>query len=113
MVANDHLDDFIKYGGLSARAESYLAGADPENPLASALFADLRGLPPLLVHVGSAETLLDDSTRLAALAKKAGVDLTLEIWDDMVHVWQAFASILPEGQRSIEETGTFIREKLG
>ena len=113
MAANDHLDDFIKYGGLSARAESYLGGADPKNPLASALFADLRGLPPLLVHVGSAETLLDDSTRLAALAKKAGVDLTLEIWDDMVHVWQAFASILPEGQRSIEETGTFIREKLG
>ena len=113
MAANDHLDDFIKYGGLSARAESYLGGADPENPLASALFADLRGLPPLLVHVGSAETLLDDSTRLAALAKKAGVDLTLKIWDDMVHVWQAFASILPEGQQSIEETGTFIREKLG
>ena len=113
MAANDHLDDFIKYGGLSARAESYLGGADPKNPLASALFADLRGLPPLLVHVGSAETLLDDSTRLAALAKKAGVDLTLKIWDDMVHVWQAFASILPEGQRSIEETGTFIREKLG
>lgn len=113
MAANDHLDDFIKYGGLSARAESYLGGADPENPLASALFADLRGLPPLLVHVGSAETLLDDSTRLAALAKKAGVDLTLKIWDDMVHVWQAFASILPEGQQSIEETGAFIREKLG
>ena len=113
MAANDHLDDFIKYGGLLARAESYLGGADPENPLASALFADLRGLPPLLVHVGSAETLLDDSTRLAALAKKAGVDLTLKIWDDMVHVWQAFASILPEGQQSIEETGAFIREKLG
>ena len=113
MAANDHLDDFIKFGGLSARAESYLGGADPKNPLASALFADLRGLPPLLVHVGAAETLLDDSTPLAALAKKAGVDLTLKIWDDMVHVWQAFASILPEGQQSIEETGTFIREKLG
>ena len=112
MAANDHLDDFIKYGGLSARAESYLSGADPKNPLASALYADLRGLPPLLVHVGSAETLLDDSTRLAALAEEAGVDLTLKIWDDMVHVWQAFASILPEGQQSIDETGAFIRAKL-
>jgi acetyl esterase/lipase len=113
MAANDHLDDFIKYGGLAARAESYLSGADPKNPLASALYADLHGLPPLLVHVGSAETLLDDSTRLASLAKEAGIDLTLKVWDDMVHVWQAFASILPEGQQSIEETGVFIRERLG
>ena len=113
MTANDHLDDFIKYRGLLARAESYLSGADPKNPLASALYADLRGLPPLLVHVGSSETLLDDSRRLAALAKEAGVDLTLKIWDDMVHVWQVFASILPEGQQSIEETGAFIRGKLG
>ncbi len=113
MAANDHLDDFIKYGGLAARAESYLSGADPKNPLASALYADLHGLPPLLVHVGSAETLLDDSTRLASLAKEAGIDLTLKVWDDMVHVWQAFASILPEGQQSMEETGVFIRERLG
>ena len=113
MAANDHLDDFIKYGGLSARAQSYLGGADPKHPWASALYADLTGLPPLLVHVGSAETLLDDSTRLVDVAGKAGVDVTLKIWDDMVHVWQAFASILPEGQQSIEESGAFIREKLG
>ncbi len=113
MSANDHLDDFIKYGGLSARAESYLGGADPKHPWASALYADLKGLPPMLVHVGSAETLLDDSTRLVTLAEKAGVDVTLKIWEDMVHVWQAFASILPEGQQSIEESGAFIREKLG
>ena len=113
MAANDHLDDFIKYGGLSARAQSYLGGADPKHPWASALFADLTGLPPLLVHVGSADTLLDDSTRLVDVAEKAGVDVTLKIWDDMVHVWQAFASILPEGQQSIEESGAFIREKLG
>ncbi len=113
MSANDHLDDFIKYGGLSARAQGYLGEADPKHPWASALHADLHGLPPLLIHVGSAETLLDDSTRLAVLAKEAGVDVTLKIWDDMVHVWQAFASILPEGQQSIEETGGFIRSKLG
>ena len=66
----------------------------------------------MLIHVGSAETLLDDSTRLATLAREAGVDVTLKIWDDMVHVWQAFASILPEGQQSIEETGAFIRQRL-
>ena len=113
MAANDHLDDFIKYSGLSARAQSYLGGADAKHPWASALYADLTGLPPLLVHVGSAETLLDDSTRLVDVAQKAGVDVTLKIWEDMVHVWQAFASILPEGQQSIEESGAFIREKLG
>ena len=112
MAANDHLDDFIKRAGLSARAEAYLDGADPKHPWASALHADLRGLPPLLLHVGSAETLLDDSTRLAALAREAGVDVTLKVWEDMVHVWQVFASILPEGQRSIEEMGEFIRQKL-
>jgi len=113
MVSNDHLDDFIKHGGLLARAKAYLGDADPKHPWASAVHADLRGLPPLLIHVGSGETLLDDSTRLAALAKEAGVDVTLKIWEDMVHVWQAFASILPEGQQSIEEAGEFIRRNLG
>ena len=113
MAANDHLDDFIKFGGLSTRAKGYLGDADPKHPWASALYADLSGLPPLLIHVGSAETLLDDSTRLAALAKEAGVTVTLKVWEDMVHVWQAFASILPEGQQSIEETGEFIRQRLG
>lgn len=112
MSANDHLDDFIKYGGLSARAQAYLGDADPKHPWASALHADLSGLPPLLIHVGSAETLLDDSTRLVEVAEKAGVDVTLKIWEDMVHVWQVFAAILPEGQQSIEETGDFIRERL-
>ena len=113
MAANDHLDDFIKYGGLSTRAQSYLGDADPRGPLASALFADLAGLPPLLIHVGSAETLLDDSTRLVALVEEAGGDVTLKIWEDMVHVWQVFASILPEGQKSIEEMGEFVRERMG
>ena len=113
MAANDHLDDFIKYGGLSARAKGYLGDADPKHPWASALHADLRGLPPLLIHVGSAETLLDDSTRLATLAREAAMDVTLKIWDDMVHVWQAFASILPEGQQSIEEAGEFVRHRFG
>ncbi len=113
MAANDHLDDFIKYGGLLARAKSYLGDADPRHPWASALFGDLRGLSPLLIHVGSAETLLDDSLRLEAMAKDAEVPVTLKVWDDMVHVWQAFAAILPEGQQSIEEAGEFIRHEIG
>jgi len=113
MSVNDDLDAFIKYEGLFARAQSYLGEADPKHPWASALYADLHGLPPLLIHVGSAETLLDDSTRLAILAKDSGVDVSFKIWDDMVHVWQLFASVLPEGQQSIDESGEFIRSKLG
>ncbi len=67
-------------GGL-AQAQLYLGGADPRTPLAAPLYADLRGLPPMLIHVGDAEVLLDDSTRLAERAKAAGVDVTLEVWD--------------------------------
>ena len=73
---------------------------------------DLRGLPPLLIQVGTAETLLDDSTRLADRAKAAGVEVDLQIWEDMVHVWQIFAPILPEGQQAIDGIGEFIRQRM-
>jgi monoterpene epsilon-lactone hydrolase len=89
-------------------AEVYLAGADPCNPLASPLYADLRGLPPLLLQVGSDEILLSDSTELARLAKAAGVEVTLDIWTGMQHVWQYAASIIPEGRRAIQQAATFI-----
>ena len=94
-------------------AQAYLGGADPRTPLAAPLYADLKGLPPLLIHVGTAETLLDDSTRLAERAKAAGVDVTLEPWDDMIHVWQFMASMLPEGQQAIDRIGGFVREHIG
>jgi monoterpene epsilon-lactone hydrolase len=94
-------------------AKAYLGGAHPRTPLASPLYADLTGLPPLLIQVGTAETLLDDSTRLAERAKSVGVDVALEVWDDMFHVWQFFASMLPEGQQAIDRIGEFIREHTG
>ena len=93
-------------------AAYYLAGQNPRTPLAAPLYANLSGLPPLLIQVGTAETLLDDSTRLAERARKAGVNVTLEPWEDMVHVWQAFAAILPEGQQAIERIGEFIRQRV-
>ena len=80
----------------------YLGDRDPRTPLASPLYADLRGIPPLLIQVGSAEVLLDDSTRLADRVSAAGVDTTLEVWPEMIHVWQSFASILPEARQAIE-----------
>lgn len=93
-------------------AALYLGDAPATNPLASPLFADLSGLPPTLIQVGDAEVLLDDSTRVADKMKAAGVDVTLEVWDEMIHVWQAFATILPEGQQAIDKTGEFIRSRV-
>ena len=94
-------------------AGGYLAGQDPRTPLASPLYGDLRGLPPLLIHVGTAETLLDDSTRLATRARAAGVAVDLEVWDDMIHVWHAFAPLLPESDEAIARVGTWVRGRLG
>jgi len=96
---------------LQQMADAYLAGRDPKTPNASPLFADLRGLPPLLIHVGTAETLLDDSTRFAERARAAGVDVELEVWDDMIHVWHAFAFLLPEGQQAVERIGQYLRRR--
>jgi len=95
--------------GIIEMAKAYLGEADPRIPLASPIYADLKGLPPLLIQVGTAETLLDDSTRLAKRAKAAGVEVILEPWEEMIHVWHAFAEILPEGQEAIERIGEFVR----
>jgi monoterpene epsilon-lactone hydrolase len=91
----------------------YLGGRDPRTPLASPLYADLRGIPPMLIQVGSAEVLLDDSTRLAERALAQGVDTTLEVWPEMIHVWQSFAAILPEARQAIERIGKFVQTHLG
>ena len=93
-------------------AKAYLAGADPRTPLANPLYADLAGLPPLLIQVGDHEVLLDDSTRLAERAQAAGVQVKLEVWPEMIHRWQSYAAVLPEGQQAVEDIGTFIREQI-
>ena len=67
-------------------------------------------MPPLLTQVGDNETLRDDSVRFAEKAKAAGVDVTLEVWPEMIHVWQIFAAMLPEGQQAIDRIGAFIKE---
>jgi len=99
--------------GMPETAETYLAGADPRHPYASPLYADLHGLPPVLIQVGDAEVILDDSTRFAAKARTAGVDVTLEVWDDMPHVWQAFAGLLPESDKAIERIGKWLQQRFG
>lgn len=104
-----HVDPLVQPDRLLQLAAWYLGGAHPRTPLAAPLYADLRGLPPLLVQVGTAEILLDDATRLADRAKAAGVEVTLEAWEDMIHVWQLFAPMLQEGQRAIDGIGAFVR----
>ena len=93
-------------------AKAYLDGADPRAPLANPLYADLHGLPALLIQVGDHEVLLDDSTRLAERAQAAGVQVELEIWPEMIHRWHSYAAVLPEGQQAIEDIGAFLREQI-
>lgn len=106
------VDVMIKPAGMAETAETYLAGQDPRHPYASPLYADLHGLPPVLVHVGDAEVILDDSTRLAARARDHGVDVTLEVWDEMPHVWHAFAGLLPEADQAIERIGSWLAQRV-
>jgi len=91
----------------------YLGDRDPRTPLASPLYADMRGLPPLLIQVGSSEVLLEDSLRLAERATIAGVSTTLEVWPEMIHVFQIFAAILPEAREAIKRVGEFVRLQIG
>jgi len=104
-------DPIVKRAGVAEMGRAYLGTTDPRTPLASPLFADLRGLPPLLIHVGSEEVLLDDSVQLAARARAAGVDTALEVWDRMIHVWHWFLPMLDEAQAAVEGIGRFTRAK--
>lgn len=111
MTTRASVDPMVQRPGLLWFAGLYLGGANPRTPLAAPLYADLHGLPPLFIHVGTAETLLDDATRLAERAKAAGVDVTIEVWEEMIHVWHLFAAMLPEGQQAIEGVGAYIRQR--
>ncbi len=94
-------ESIAHYAGL------YSPGGDFTRPYVSPLFGDFRGLPPLLIHVGGAEVLLDDSLRVAEKAAAAGVPVELKIWPRMIHVFQALAVILPEARKAIREIGAF------
>ncbi len=106
-------DPMVGKENLLISAKTYLGGSDPRAPLAAPLYADLRGLPPTLIQVGDAEVLLDDSTRLAGIAREAGVEVKMDVWDDMIHVWHLFAPILPEGKQAIAQAGEFIKKHTG
>ncbi len=106
------VDPLISETYLTELARQYLAGADPANPLVSPLRADLAGLPPLLIQVGSAETLLDDAARIAERAGAADVAVTLEVWPHMIHAWPLWAAHLESGRRALAHAGAFIRAQV-
>lgn len=106
---NVESDAIVRPQDTERMAGWYLQGADPANSLASPARADLSGLPPLLIQVGAAEILVDDSRQLAATAEANGVETTLEVWPDMVHVWQMFAGRVPESTEAVERIGQFVR----
>ena len=106
------LDPMCRVPALTVSRDAYVAGRDPKAPTVSPVFASLAGLPPLLIQVGTAELLLADATELAANARRDGVDVTLEVWDEMIHVFQAFFPLLPEGRAAIGKIAEFLAAKL-
>src|SRR5215471_541046 len=113
MTAKAAVDPLIQKPYLMELAAAYLNGVDPRAPLASPIYADLRGLPPFLIQVGSAETLLDDAVRLAGVAGAADVRVTLEVWPDMIHAWHLFYQQLSAGHLALATVGAFIHSMLG
>ena len=111
-AAKAQSDTMITKAGLDLFSSTYLAGTDPRHPLASPLFADLTGLPPTLIQVGGEESLLSDSAGMAQALGLAGVDVTLRIWPEMIHVWHFFAPRLTAGQAATDEAGAWLRGRL-
>ncbi|MGA0597476.1 alpha/beta hydrolase [Enterovirga sp. CN4-39] len=110
--ANNRAEDLFFNDNLRPVAELYLAGADPMTPLASPLYADLSGLPPLLVHVGERELLLDDAARLVERAAAAGDEVAFERWPVVPHGWQLLQGIVPEAARSVAEAAAFLHARI-
>lgn len=112
-AANDKRCAMFFGNGLGFARDLYLGkSGDPHDPLASPLYADLRGLPPLLIHAGSDETLRDDSTQLAERAHDAGVPVELTLWPAVPHVWQLFHRFVPEGRQSLAAASQFLNKAI-
>jgi acetyl esterase/lipase len=113
LVSKAAVDPLIHKEYLNELADAYLpVGMDRKDPRVSPLYADFRNFPPILIQIGSNETLLDDATRLAARAGAADVAVILEIWPHMIHAWQLWNAHLEDGRRALSNAGAFIRTHL-
>ncbi|MBX9827006.1 MAG: alpha/beta hydrolase [Xanthobacteraceae bacterium] len=109
LVTKDAVDPLIHKPYLEELAAAYAGAANRRDPLISPLFADLHGFPPVLVQVGSAETLLDDAIGFASAAAEADVPVTLEVWPHMIHAWPMWNAKLADGRRALEQAAAFMR----
>jgi epsilon-lactone hydrolase len=112
MDFNAPSDPTVQKDTILEMARLYLNGADPRSPLAAPLYADLKGIAPLLIQVGGIETLLDDSIRLAGRAAAAGVPTRLDVWPGMPHIWHIFHPILTAGRQATLQAGAFIKDVM-
>jgi monoterpene epsilon-lactone hydrolase len=112
MTSKVTADPSFRREAIAVRAKDYAGSADPANPLISPIFADLHGLPPLLIQVGSNEVLLDDAVRLAARAAEDDVQVTLEVTPGVPHLFQTFAAMLDEGEAALQRVADFLRTAL-
>jgi epsilon-lactone hydrolase len=108
MTKNAGIDPLVSREQILSLSKAYLGKQSPADPQASPLYADLSGFPPLLLQVGSREVLLDDTLRLAENARRAGVDVTAEVWPGMIHQWQLFPFWLDDARRSNQRVADFV-----
>lgn len=113
VTENKDRDFLVSFDGAFGLAAMYMTGSDLKSPEASPIFADLTGLPPLLIHVGGNEAILDDALRLARRAIMADVSVNLHAYPKLPHVWQLFSAMLDEGEESLREAGEFIAKQIG
>ena len=106
-----YADPRLSVSGLTKAAGMYAGELDVAHPRISPIFADLSGLPPLLIHVGSREIFLSDATRLAKQARKAGVNVTLDVYEAMWHVWHFYPHI-PEAEQALDEIAEFVQQQM-
>ena len=105
-------DPMVQKDGLLGMAAAYLNGSNARNPLAAPIYGDFTGLAPLLIQVGAAETLLDDATRLASVAGAADVEVSLQVWPEMIHVWHFFHPMLGAGRQALKVAGETIAKAM-
>lgn len=113
LTANEESDVMFKAIYISEGAKRYLGDADPTTPLASPLYGDLSGLPPMMIFASNSEILLDDSVRLHDRLKSAGVTSELHLEDGLCHVWPIFPGRFPEAIAAVKKAAAFIQERTG